>query len=63
MKTLERCQYRRSSVFTVTYEHLSNFALIVDFEQENVRWVHIEKINTFEDKIVYIMRYAKFINK
>ena len=37
-------------------EHFLNFLLIIDFEQANVCWVHIEKINTFEDKIRYIMR-------
>ena len=30
--------------------------LIIDFEQAKVCWVYIEKINTFEDKIRYIMR-------
>ena len=70
MKTLEQCQWRRSSVYIVNCKHISNFLLIIDFEQANVFWVHIEKINTFEDKIRYIMRYVvviyvwpKFINK
>ena len=54
MKTLERCQWRRSSFM----EHFLNFLLIIDFEQANVCWVHIEKINTFEDKIRYIMRFV-----
>ena len=36
MKTLERCQWRRSIVFIVDCEHISNFVLIVDFEQANV---------------------------
>ena len=61
MKTLERCQWRRSSVFIVNCEHISNFLLIIDFEQAKVCWVHIEKINTFEDKIRYIMRYVVVI--
>ena len=39
-------------------EHFLNFLLIIDFEQANVCWVHIEKINTFEDKIRYIMRFV-----
>ena len=56
MKTLERCQWRRSSVFIVNCEHISSFVLIIDFEQANVCCVNIEKINTFEDKIRYIMR-------
>ena len=69
MKTLERCQWRRSSVYIVNCD-ISKFLLIIDFEQAKVCWVHIEKINTFEDKIRYIMRYLvviqvwpKFINK
>ena len=61
MKTLERCQWRRPSVFIVNCEHISNFLLIIDFEQAKVCWVHIEKINTFEDKIRYIMRYVVVI--
>ena len=70
MKTLERCQWCRSSVSIVTCEHVSNFVLIIDFEQENVFCVDIEKINTFEDKIRYTMRsvavsqvWTKSINK
>ena len=51
MKTLERCQWRRPSVFIVNCEHIPNFLLIIDFEQGKVCWVHIEKINTFENKV------------
>ena len=58
MKTLERCQWRRSSVFLVNYEHVSNFVLIVHFEQANICWVHFEKTNPFEDKIEYILSYV-----
>ena len=58
MKTLERCQWRHSSVFIVNCQHTLIFALIVEFEQANVFWVHIEKANTFEDKIGYTMRYV-----
>ena len=58
MKKLERCQLRHSSVFIVNFEHILSFVLIVEFEQANVFWVHIEKANTFEDKIGYIMRYV-----
>ena len=57
MKTLEQCQWRRSSVVTVNCEHISNFLLIIDFEQANVCWVHIEKTSTFEEKIGSIIRY------
>ena len=70
IKTLERLQWRHSNVFVLNCEHISSFVLIVEFEQANVCWVHIEKTNTFEDKIGYIMRYdavfsmgTKFINK
>ena len=58
MKTLERCQWRHSSAFIVNCEHISKFVLTVDFEQANFCWVYIEKTNTFEDKIEYIMRYV-----
>ena len=47
-----------SSVFIVNCEHISNFILIVEFEHTNVCWLHIEKINTLEDKIGYIMGYV-----
>ena len=70
MKILERCQWCHSSVFIVNCEHISNFLLLIDFEQAKVCWVHIEKIKTFENKIRYIMRYViviqvwpNFINK
>ena len=43
MKILERCQWRHSSVFVVNCEHISSFVLIVEFEQANLCWVHIEK--------------------
>ena len=49
MKSLEGCQWRCSSILIANCEHISNFVLIVDFEQANVCWVHIEKPNTFED--------------
>ena len=55
MKTLERCQWRHSSVYIVNCKHISKFLLIIDFEQAKVFWVHIEKINTFEDKIRYAL--------
>ena len=51
MKTLERCQWDRSSVFIVNCEDISNFLLINDFEQAKVCPAHIEKISTFENKI------------
>ena len=70
IKTLERCQWRHANVFIVNCEHISSFVLVVEFEQANVCWVHIEKKNTFEDKIRYVMLYVavfsvgtKFINK
>ena len=58
MKILEQCQWRRSSVFIVNYEHISDFVLIVSFEQANFYWIHFEKTSTFDDKIEYIMRYV-----
>ena len=39
----------RSSVVIVNCDHISNFVLIIDFEQANVCYVHIEKINNFEE--------------
>ena len=57
MKTLERYRWRHSSLLIVNCEYISDFVLIVDFEQANVYWDHIEKTNTFEEKIEYIMRY------
>ena len=56
VKTLEQCQSHRSSVFIVNFEHVSKFVIIFNFEQANVCWV--EKTNTFENKIGYIMRYV-----
>ena len=58
MKTLERCQWRHSSVFIVNREYISSFVLIVEFEQENVCWIHMERTNTFRHKIEYITRYV-----
>ena len=63
MKTLEQCQWHRSSVFLVNCEHILNFVLIVNFEQASIWWVYIEKANAFEDKIAYIMRYVLVIFK
>ena len=41
-------------------KNISNFVLIVEFEQANVCFVHIEKVNIFEDKIGHITRYVLF---
>ena len=49
------------ALFIINSEHISDSLLIIDFEQEKVCWVHIEKINTFEDKIRYIVRYVVVI--
>ena len=59
----ESCSILRMSTVVlvslfVNCEHISNFVLIVDFEQANVCLTHIEKSNTFEDKIGHIMRYV-----
>ena len=58
-KLLERCHWRRYVVFIVNCEHISNFDLIAEFEQANVCWFHIEKTNTFGDKIWYVMRFVE----
>ena len=58
MKTKEPRQWVRSGVFIVKYGHVSHIALIVDFEQSNVCWVHVENTNTFEGKIRYIKLYV-----
>ena len=58
MKTLERCLWRRSSVFIVNCEHISNFVLSVDFAQANVWSVHIKKTSTFKDRIGHIISYV-----
>ena len=70
MKAVERCQWRHPSILFVNCEYISCFVLIVEFEQANVRWVHIEMTNTFVDKIGYVMRsvpvfsvWTKFIYK
>ena len=56
MRTVEQRQWRRSGgVFFVNCEHISQFVLIVDFEQASVYWVHIVKATIFEGKIRYIM--------
>ena len=39
---------------------VNGVVLIVDFEQANIWFVHIEKVNIFEDKIGHIMRYVSF---
>ena len=49
----ERCQSR---AFIINCKHISNFVLIIAFEQANVYLVH--KAITFEDKIEYIMHYV-----
>ena len=58
MKSLEWCQWRRSSAYIGNCEYISNFLLIIDFEQAKVCWVNIVKINTFEGKIRYTMLYV-----
>ena len=56
MKTLERCQW---GVVLVSLLLSVNIFYTSEFEQTNVCWVHIEKTNTSEDKIGYIMRYVE----
>ena len=61
MKTLKQCQWHRSSDYIVKGKHTSNFLLIINFEQASNFWVHIENINTFEDKVRYIMHHVVVI--
>ena len=46
MKTLEQHQWCRSGIFIVNCEHISQFVLVVHFEQANICCVYIEKTNT-----------------
>ena len=55
MKTLERCQWRRSSVFIVNCEHISNFLLIIDFEQAKVCRVHKDKHFRKQDQVYHTL--------
>ena len=48
MKTVEQGQWRRSGVFIVRCDHVSDFVLIVEFKQTKNCWVHIENTSTFE---------------
>ena len=57
MNISERRRWRRSRIFIDTSEHISLFGLIAGFERANVCWDHIEKANTFDDKIGHFMRY------
>ena len=61
MKPLERLQWRHSSVCIVNCEHISNYLLFIDFKQANVSLGNFERINTFENKVWYIMRYIVVI--
>ena len=56
MKTLEQCQWCHSSVFIANCEHVSNFFLIVDFEELG----SYQKTNTIEDKIGYMRYFVVF---
>ena len=40
-------------------ERISNFVLIIDFENVKAFLVYIEKAISFEDKIGYIMHYVE----
>ena len=50
-----------NGVVIVNCKHISKFALIVDFEKENIWLVHIEKTNTLKTRsgISCIMYYCK----
>ena len=60
MLTIFNIDNVNGSFFIVNCKHISNFVLIVHFEQANVCFVRIEKVNIFEDKIGYVMRYVLF---
>ena len=70
MKTIERCQWRHFSVFIVNCQHYSSFVLIVEYEQANVCWIHIENVKHFwrKDRVYHtlccsIFSVKKFISK
>ena len=55
MKTAERSQWLRFGDFIVKCEHVSHFALIVNFEQANTSaGLHIENTKISEGKVRYI---------
>ena len=57
----ESCSILRMSVLMIfNINDVNGVVLIVDFEQANIWFVHIEKVNIFEDKIGHIMRYVSF---
>ena len=57
IKTPERCEWRRSSVFIVSFEHILHLFLFVDFEQINVCWVipFSSLCKTFYFQNIYIL--------
>ena len=62
----ENC-LRLRTMSMALFQYISNFLLIIDFEQTNVCSVNIENINTFEDNIMRSIAvfsvWTKFINK
>ena len=57
----ESCSILRMSVLMIfNINDVNGVILIVDFEQANIWFVHIEKVNIFEDKIGHIMRHVSF---
>ena len=55
MKILDWLQWGRSCAFIVTYEPISLFIVTTGFERDNARSVHVDKANTFDDKIGYLV--------
>ena len=48
-KTPERCQWGRSGVFIVNFEHISQLAVsIVNFEQVNANWVATKTFQSYK---------------
>ena len=56
-KTLERCQWRRSSVCIVNCEHISISLINIEFEQAMVSWVNIDEIKYFwrQDQVYHVL--------
>ena len=63
MKTLERCQWRRSRAYFVNCKHISDFLIIIGFEQAKVCWVHIEKHFWRQDQVYHGLCCSNLVSK
>ena len=61
MKTLEQCQWCHSSVFIANCEHVSNFFLIVDFEELGSYWKN--KHHWRQDRVYALFCCILSVNK